>query len=49
MVKGKWKNKDFATGKELVEYANEENIDLKKDVIIVQDTLGVWHLLHEGE
>jgi len=42
-----WKNKDFATGEELTDYANEEDIDLKKDTIIVQDTLGKWHLFHE--
>ena len=47
MANRNWKNKDFATGKELAEYANEENIDLKKDAIIIQDTLGVWHLFHE--
>ena len=42
-----WKNKDFNTGEEIVAYANENDIDLKKDTVIIQDTLGIWHLFHE--
>lgn len=41
-----WSNHTCRTSAELIEFVNQEELDLKKCEII-QDTNGNWHLFHE--